>query len=238
MLGTMTEGSSMRDHLSEASNSSRRWRKTWFVSAALCLLVLSGLLSSAVYGDDSAPVKRQRLWRLEQEFRAMHVADRQAAVGYAQKHGLPLRRKLDDGSVIQLVAVRNNLPVYIGTTNINAADTVGADELWPGGSTPYGLTGSGILLGIWDAGPVRSTHQEFGGRVTLRDGSLYSGFHATHVGGTMVAAVPAAIPAVVFKKSRRLALVLLIRMFLLLGIGGKVWRGEPPGFAPHNKALI
>ncbi|MDW8037818.1 MAG: S8 family serine peptidase, partial [Thermoguttaceae bacterium] len=71
------------------------------------------------------------------------------------------------------------------TFNVNAADTVNADELWV---APYNLTGSGIRVGIWDEGAVRSTHQEFqtgsGSRVTVVDSASLSD-HATHVAGTI-----------------------------------------------------
>ncbi len=76
--------------------------------------------------------------------------------------------------------------------NLIAAETVGVDHLWPGGSSGYGLDGSNVAgeLGVWDAGSVLITHQEFGGRVAVGDpeGSPTVHYHATHVGGILAAA--------------------------------------------------
>ena len=81
-------------------------------------------------------------------------------------------------------------PVFVSTTNIIAAQSVGVDHLWPGGLSGYALDGANTAgeLGVWDAGAVLTTHQEFGGRVTIIDASPSVHYHATHVGGTLVAA--------------------------------------------------
>ncbi len=74
------------------------------------------------------------------------------------------------------------------TLNANAADSTNADQLKSGGGLGLSLTGSGVVAGVWDAGLVLSTHQEFqtgsGSRVIQVDGgSTHS--HATHVAGTI-----------------------------------------------------
>src|SRR5260370_37714062 len=51
----------------------------------------------------------------------------------------------------------------------------------------YGLTGQGVIAGLWDACVVLSEHVEFGGRVQLKDSGEPSD-HATHVAGTIAAA--------------------------------------------------
>jgi len=70
------------------------------------------------------------------------------------------------------------------TTNINAADTTNADQLWSGGGLGLDLTGAGYTVGVWDAGAILDTHQEFGDRVTVQDGADPHD-HSTHVGGTI-----------------------------------------------------
>jgi hypothetical protein len=54
------------------------------------------------------------------------------------------------------------------THNVNAADTTNVEFLQ---AAPYNLTGSGLTVGVWEAGNglVRSTHQELTGRVTFSD---------------------------------------------------------------------
>lgn len=86
-------------------------------------------------------------------------------------------------------------PVYYRTTNAVAAATIGVDELHPGGASGYGLDGAGFdWIGQWDSGAPMTQHQEFGGRITLRDNPPGVSRHATHVSGTLIAAglVPAA----------------------------------------------
>ena len=68
--------------------------------------------------------------------------------------------------------------------NVNAADTTNTDQLQAGGSLGLNLTGSGYTVGVWDAGLIRNTHQEFGSRVTLADSGSFH-YHSTHVGGTI-----------------------------------------------------
>jgi Subtilase family len=77
------------------------------------------------------------------------------------------------------------------TYNIESAQTVGAQKLWPGGSSGFSLNGSNVLLAQWDGGDVLTNHQEFtnGSRVYLLDGPTALGIqdHPTHVAGTMTA---------------------------------------------------
>jgi hypothetical protein len=60
--------------------------------------------------------------------------------------------------------------------------------------SPYGLTGQGVTLGIWNSGDVLTSHVEFQHpsnaslvRVTDKDGSSGVSKHATGVSGTMIA---------------------------------------------------
>ncbi len=49
---------------------------------------------------------------------------------------------------------------------------------------PYGLTGAGVSVLVYDGGTARSTHQDFGGRLTVHDSSGQI-THATHVAATI-----------------------------------------------------
>ncbi len=82
------------------------------------------------------------------------------------------------------------VPRFYETDNLIAAETVSADEVWPGGSAGLSLDGSGTVLGelgVWDAGGVLLTHQEFTGRATQIDSPGGTHYHSTHVAGTMIA---------------------------------------------------
>lgn len=134
--------------------------------------------------------------------RALETARREAQARWDAWQGPALQVVRDDPAGptgpgkaaeagIQLVGVTpSGQPVYFGVVNAVAAATVGASRTWPGGSLGLALDGANRAgeLALWDAGSVRRTHQEFTGRVTLRDpGSAYN-FHSTHVAGTMIAA--------------------------------------------------
>ncbi len=104
----------------------------------------------------------------------------------AKALGLQMRVEKPNGGVMEIVDFEGDQPIYIETKNLNAAISTGADLLQ---TSPYSLDGSGLTVGVWDAGGVRNTHQEFAtdSRVTIKDGGAFDA-HATHVGGTIGAA--------------------------------------------------
>lgn len=108
---------------------------------------------------------------------------RQEARAEAARRGLPLRIELPNGRVQEIFDFRGNQPLYLSTQNANAAISTGADLLR---TTPHNLTGNGVVIGMWDGGSGRAGHQEFGGRLVVKDGAP-SIDHATHVAGTMIA---------------------------------------------------
>ena len=140
------------------------------------LLVLS-MASAAIAQDDAFTV----MLRLQEQ------ADREEAVALAVLYGIPVRQEFPDGTIMELMRFENGKPVVYITNNTNAALTTRANRVYPGGAAGLSLSGSGVTLGIWDGGGVRTTHQEFGGRVVILDSSSAAS-HATHVGGTMIAA--------------------------------------------------
>lgn len=104
----------------------------------------------------------------------------------------PAQLALNRNPDIKLIYVdARGRPFYYTTNNLIAAQTVSTDEVWPGGSGGFNLTGATTSLGqfaIWDAGGVRTTHQEFSpGRVTQMDSPGGLHFHATHVAGILAA---------------------------------------------------
>lgn len=79
-------------------------------------------------------------------------------------------------------------PRYYLTDNVDAADSISSDEVWPGSTNGFSLTGSPVTLGIWDKGAVLASHTEFGSRVEIKDGSSVNDHHPSAVAGTMAAA--------------------------------------------------
>jgi len=107
---------------------------------------------------------------------------REYVLARAQQLGIPVRVTNPDGTVMELRDFRGDQPLYLRTNNKNAAISSGASLLAP---APYSLGGSGIKVGVWDEGSVRSSHQELTGRVTLKNSTAQLSDHATHVAGTI-----------------------------------------------------
>ncbi len=106
--------------------------------------------------------------------------DKRNSEAWAKACGLPMR--VDNGfRVKELMAIHNGKPLYYKTLNINAAISTAADQIR--NTSPYNLNGAAIKVGVWDSGSVLTTHQEFGSRVIVKDGTLTSRSHSTHVGG-------------------------------------------------------
>ncbi|MGD9781373.1 MAG: S8 family serine peptidase [Kiritimatiellia bacterium] len=92
------------------------------------------------------------------------------------------------------MAMHDGHPVFYVTCNARSADSIGTDEVWPGGELGFSLSGTNTVLGMWDGCAVRTTHVEFvsGGdcRITQLDGATnyLVDPHSTAVAGTLVAA--------------------------------------------------
>lgn len=111
-------------------------------------------------------------------------AKQEAVYEKAARLGIPTRIHGPGRKLSILYDFRGDQPLYRTTGNVNAAISSGASQLRDQGA-PYALDGTGVNVGIWDGGSVRSTHQEFGGRVTKKNASAANDDHATHVAGTI-----------------------------------------------------
>lgn len=80
-------------------------------------------------------------------------------------------------------------PWYRTPHNHEAALTSRAARLWPSGGAGLNLDGTGVIVGLWDAGRVRASHNSFQGRATFfSDANMTD--HATHVAGTIMGGGP------------------------------------------------
>ena len=111
----------------------------------------------------------------------------------ARAQDFPTHFLQQDGSTCELMAIKDGHPIFYVTCNAKSADSIGTDEVWPGGSLGLTLSGTNTVLGMWDGYAVRTTHVEFvsGGdyRITQLDGATnyLSDPHSTSVAGTLVA---------------------------------------------------
>ncbi|NNL91457.1 MAG: S8 family serine peptidase [Saprospiraceae bacterium] len=84
--------------------------------------------------------------------------------------------------------IKNNQPQYRKVFNSDAAIAMEVDAVRAGGELGLTLDGEGMNIGIWDGGLIRTTHQEYEGRIKYFDssGSTVFSNHATGVAGTLL----------------------------------------------------
>jgi len=137
--------------------------------------------------------RRARLWAKSAESIVVHERQMDEARTVIKDFGLAEQGKTPEGHVLGLIGIENGMPRFNITYNAAAADTISVDELWPSGSSGLSITGSNIVMGIWDGGDVLTNHYEFvsgaASRAQDKDGisSLPPDFHPTAVAGTMMA---------------------------------------------------
>ena len=128
------------------------------------------------------------LQELSLEFSRAYKKDKREALIYAAANNIEVVKELDNGGISVLEKVlEDGTLIYISTLNAGAATTLNSNEVYSGGSSGLSLDGRNIVMGIWDGGIVRETHQELSGRVTQQDNPGGLSSHATHVAGTMIA---------------------------------------------------
>ena len=113
---------------------------------------------------------------------------------FAIQHQIPLFQETKDGGLIMLKKLDSNgNPIFFRTDNANASKTISTNKVQVGGISGLNLDGTGVRMGIWDGGSVRTTHTEFqpitgtGTRITQIDVPSSASQHATHVSGTILA---------------------------------------------------
>src|SRR5690606_19787960 len=94
------------------------------------------------------------------------------ALRLAKAKGWPVEKKQDNGSLVYLYGVNEfEQPLYVSSTNLNAAITTSTNEIQEGGATGLSLTGDGLVIGMWEVGRTRTTHVEFEDRATQVENS-------------------------------------------------------------------
>lgn len=127
-----------------------------------------------------------KLNQLQSKVLADFQQNRQEALSLAAIHGWPESYDFENNGVGFLIGVVNGQPIYYETFNKNAVITARADRVQTGGSAGLDLNGENMLVGVWDGGLVRETHQLFEGRAEHIDGDTQFSSHATHVTGTII----------------------------------------------------
>ena len=93
----------------------------------------------------------------------------------ARLRGFPLRLKTSTGRAFRLDALIFGRPTYTATTDAAANRTIRTNLVHTrtvsGVTRPFLTGATARAVGVWDEAAVRTTHQEFGGRVRQIDGA-------------------------------------------------------------------
>ena len=132
------------------------------------------------------------LLKLQSEFQAKNEQDEIKVNKYLATNRSVQRTFEKNGSIYYLRKIDSDgNPVFINTkSNIESGQLIKANELYNGGSINANITGTGMIVGIWDGGQVRATHELLSGKVTMQPSqtvtSVAGDNHMTHVSGTIV----------------------------------------------------
>jgi len=154
-------------------------------------ILLSVWLGGPLAAQNPAPHETQqaKLLEMSQRLLELDAKNQQQAAAWATAAGVPLTQTLPGGGVLALQRIAPGIgPIFYLTSNVDAADSVSVDELYPGGSAGLNLEGAGMTVGAWDAGDVDAAHSDFFGRLVDMDGPTMISGHTTHVSGTLVGA--------------------------------------------------
>ena len=142
-------------------------------------------------------VHKLKAEQLKSKFQNNHTNSEKKVHDYLKKHPKLQRTYIKNGSTHYLHHIdRDGKPVYINTKNKESGALIKADQLYKGGSIGANITGEGMVVGVWDGGEVRSTHELLAGKVTMQANQILDGVganksyggnnHMTHVTGTIV----------------------------------------------------
>ena len=179
-------------------------------------LVLLAIIGNSFlsFGQSEQDVKKiisnydiAKLNKMEAIYRKKAHEEKEKALAVAKTKNWPIYTIKEDGSITELMRLSpEGLPIYYSTNNVDAAKSTRTNHLNTGGSLGLNLNGQGMTVRVWDGGNVRTTHNAFGGRVTIGDDASNPAniFHATHVTGTMIASAnPANIKGMAFQANAR-----------------------------------
>ncbi|MCK5190981.1 MAG: hypothetical protein KAR12_13090 [Methylococcales bacterium] len=157
------------------------------LNLVLVITILSVNYKATAQSDVALATKQSKLQALSDKLKKRDVTNRRLVEEFADRVGIPVRRELSDGKVLELQRVSPGTPpIFYITNNSDAADTVSTEKVWPGGSAGLNLNGSGMTVGEWDGGAIFAGHWDFNGRVTQVDGATSVSGHSTHVAGTLI----------------------------------------------------
>jgi len=126
--------------------------------------------------------------QIAEDFSDYYKQEKRKALDYALANNIETIIEGENGGIAILEQVLDDgTLLYVSTYNENSAITINTNNVHSGGDRNLDLDGTGIVMGVWDGGLVRLSHQELVGRVQQLDNPNGLSSHATHVSGTMIA---------------------------------------------------
>ncbi len=131
-------------------------------------------------------LKKDLLNQIKKDLLDTSIQRKNRIEAFLKSHPLS-SRKIIGSQIVELIDVRNDVPIYYTTDNDGSSKTIRTNRLYSGGTLGLNIQGLNMIGGIWDGGGVRSSHIELTGRA-LGGGDTPSSVadHATHVAGTMI----------------------------------------------------
>ncbi len=152
-----------------------------FLFTFIGAIFLSSILSAQV-------TNTEELMRISKDKDVEYNERRAQAEEYAIENNIPVMFENDKGVFFELQYIsEEGIPMYYKTDNSNAAKTISTNKVYAGGGSGLDLDGTGMTARQWDGGGVRTSHQEYGGRVVNPDNPSGTHWHSTHVAGTIMA---------------------------------------------------
>jgi len=132
-----------------------------------------------------------KLDKMISEFTQKNKKEKEYAIKMAKKNNWKIKYS-ENGIAYELMRISSTgKPIYYQTYNYYASRTTRTNKVYNGGGLGLNLEGQNMIVGVWDGGAIRLTHQLVSGRVTQKDGATFGGAtdytrHALHVTGTMI----------------------------------------------------
>ncbi len=162
-------------------------------AVAASLIILSAFSHAYAQRNLVTSAQKSNLQNFSAQLSASFKSGQQKALSMAALHNWPTRKVTTGGRVLVLQGVNKlGFPIFLRTSNTEAASATRTDAVQPGGELGLNLSGSSPVLqnkiAIWDGGTVLRTHREFNTKtITIPAGETGAIDHTTHVAGTMFA---------------------------------------------------
>ena len=161
----------------------------------LCALALNALLIAQTT-EQRAEIKKSinavELEKLKVKYQADFDLQQQKIKEYLVFNPMQQRNFEKNGVIYSIQSIdADGKPVYITTkSNVESGALIKANELYTGGSLGVNISGQNMVVGVWDGGQVRATHELLTGKVVMQTGQTVQSAggddHMTHVSGTIV----------------------------------------------------